>query len=114
RLVLGVDAFAEQMQYLKREGYRVVSLADFVDWVDGKRQLPKRSVVLTFDDGYHAFRDHAYPVLKPLGFSATLFVYTDYVGASRNAMSWEELKGLVAEGFDVQAHSKTHGDLRRA
>ena len=114
RLVLAADAFAEQMHYLKREGYRVVSLADFIEWIDGKRQLPRRSVVLTFDDGYHAFRDHAYPVLKQLGFTATLFVYTDYVGASRNAMSWDELKGLVAEGFDVQAHSKTHGDLRRA
>ena len=114
RLVLAADAFAEQMQYLKREGYRVISLAEFVEWIDGKRQLPRRSVVLTFDDGYHSFRDHAYPVLKQLGFPATLFVYTDYVGASRNAMSWDELKSLVTEGFDVQAHSKTHGDLRRA
>jgi peptidoglycan/xylan/chitin deacetylase (PgdA/CDA1 family) len=114
RLVLGADAFAEQMRYLQREGYRVVSLADFVEWVRLKRQLPKKSVVLTFDDGYQSFRAHAYPVLKKLGFPATLFVYTDYVGASRNALSWEELKRLAAEGFDVQAHSKTHGDLRRA
>jgi peptidoglycan/xylan/chitin deacetylase (PgdA/CDA1 family) len=113
RLVLGADAFAEQMRYLKREGYRVVSLADFVEWLRLKRQLPKKSVVLTFDDGYQSFRAYAYPVLKKLGFPATLFVYTDYVGASRNALSWDELKSLAAEGFDVQAHSKTHGDLRR-
>jgi peptidoglycan/xylan/chitin deacetylase (PgdA/CDA1 family) len=114
RLVLGADAFAQQMRYLKTEGYRVITLADFVEWVQGKRQLPKKSVVLTFDDGYQAFRAHAYPVLKELGFPATLFVYTDYVGASRNALSWDDLKALAAEGFDVQAHSKTHGDLRRA
>ena len=114
RLVLGVDAFGEQMRYLKREGYRVVTLAEFVEWLRLKRQLPKKSVVLTFDDGYQSFRNHAYPVLKELGFPATLFVYTDYVGASRNALSWDDLKSLVAEGFDVQAHSKTHADLRRA
>jgi peptidoglycan/xylan/chitin deacetylase (PgdA/CDA1 family) len=113
RLVLGADAFAEQMRYLKREGYRVVTLAEFVDWLRLKRQLPRKSVVLTFDDGYQAFRVYAYPVLKKLGFPATLFVYTDYVGAGRNALSWDELKSLAAEGFDVQAHSKTHGDLRR-
>ena len=113
RLVLGVDAFAEQMRYLKREGYHVATLAEFVDWTRLKRQLPKKSVVLTFDDGYHSFRDYAYPVLKKLGFPATLFVYTDYVGAGRNALTWDELKSLTAEGFDVQAHSKTHGDLRR-
>ena len=114
RLVLGADAFAEQMRYLRREGYHVVTLSEFVDWTRLKRQLPKKSVVLTFDDGYHAFRDYAYPVLKSLGFTATLFVYTDYVGGGRNALTWDELKRLVAEGFDVQAHSKTHGDLRRA
>jgi peptidoglycan/xylan/chitin deacetylase (PgdA/CDA1 family) len=41
-------------------------------------------------------------------------VYTDYVGAGRNALGWDDLKALQAEGFDVQAHSKTHADLRKA
>jgi len=91
-----------------------VSLAQFLEWRQMKRQLPMRTVVLTFDDGYRAFREYAYPILKELGFTATLFVYTDYVGAGRNALSWDELKTLAAEGVDVQAHSKTHGNLRRA
>ena len=114
RLVLGADAFAEQMRYLKANGFRVVSVAEFVDWLHLRRQLPKKTVVLTFDDGYRSFRDYAYPVLKELRFTATLFVYTDYVGAGRNALNWDDLKALAAEGFDVQAHSKSHADLRRA
>ena len=114
RLVLGAPQFEQQMRYLKAQGYRVVSLAEFLEWMQLKRQLPKRAVVLTFDDGYRAFREHAYPVLKELGFTATLFVYTDYVGAGRNALTWDELRALAAEGFDVQAHSKSHADLRRA
>jgi len=114
RLLLGASQFEQQMRYLKAQGYRVISLSDFIDWLQLKRQLPKRAVVLTFDDGYRAFREYAYPVLKELGFPATLFVYTDYVGAGRNALSWDDLKSLAAEGFDVQAHSKTHADLRRA
>ena len=113
RLVLGTDAFAEQMKYLKAQGYRVVSVAEFVEWLNLKRQLPRKTVVLTFDDGYRSFREYAYPVLKELRFTATLFVYTDYVGAGRNALNWDELKALAAEGFDVQAHSKSHSDLRR-
>jgi peptidoglycan/xylan/chitin deacetylase (PgdA/CDA1 family) len=113
RLVLGVDAFTEQMRYLKANGFRVVSVAEFVEWLQLKRQLPKKTVVLTFDDGYRSFREHAYPVLKELRFTATLFVYTDYVGTGRNALGWDELKALAAEGFDVQAHSKSHSDLRR-
>jgi len=113
RLLLGASQFEQQMRYLKAQGYRVISLSDFIEWMQMKRQITKRAVVLTFDDGYRAFREYAYPVLKELGFTATLFVYTDYVGAGRNALSWDELKALNAEGFDVQAHSKTHADLRR-
>ena len=113
RLVIGVDAFTEQMRYLKAKGYRVVSVGEFVDWLHLRRQLPRKTVVLTFDDGYRSFREHAYPVLKELKFTATLFVYTDYVGTGRNALNWDDLKALTAEGFDVQAHSKSHGDLRR-
>jgi peptidoglycan/xylan/chitin deacetylase (PgdA/CDA1 family) len=114
RLVLAASSFEEQMRYLKREGYHVISLKEFVEFMSFKRQLPRKSVVLTFDDGYRAFREFAYPVLKELGYTATLFVYTDYVGAGRNAFSWDDLKELGTEGFDIQAHSKTHADLRRA
>lgn len=114
RLVLAASRFQEQMRHLKANGYRVVSLGEFVEFTRLGGQLPRRSVVLTFDDGYRSFRQFAYPVLKDFGFAATLFVYTDYVGAGRNALSWQDLRELLAEGFDVQSHSKTHGDLRRA
>ena len=114
RLVLAAASFREQMRYLKTNGYRVVSLADFVEFSRLNRQLPQRAVVLTFDDGYRAFKDLAYPVLKELGFTATLFIYTDWVGAGRGALSWADLRELSAAGMDIQAHSKTHADLRRA
>ena len=114
RLVLAVAKFQEQMRYLKDNGYRVISLLDFVEWTKLGRQLPQRSVVLTFDDGYRSFKQYAYPLLKELGFTATLFVYTDYVGAGKNALTWQDLRELQTEGFDVEGHSKTHGDLRRS
>ena len=114
RLVLAAASFREQMQYLKTNGYRVVSLADFVAFTRLGGQLPQRAVVLTFDDGYRSFKDYAYPVLKELGFTATLFIYTDWVGAGRGALSWNDLRELAAAGFDIQAHTKTHADLRRA
>src|SRR6476659_7286159 len=114
RLVLAAASFREQMQYLKTNGYRVVSLADFIEFTHLGRQLPQKAVVLTFDDGYRSFKDFAYPVLKDLGFTASLFIYTDWVGAGRGALSWNDLRELSAAGFDVQAHTKSHADLRRA
>ncbi len=113
RLLMAVSKFEEQMRYLKAQGYRVVNLREFRQFIEGKRQLPRKAVVLTFDDGYRSFREYAEPILKELGFSATLFVYTDFVGGGRNALSWKDLRELKEAGFDVEAHSKTHTDLRR-
>jgi peptidoglycan/xylan/chitin deacetylase (PgdA/CDA1 family) len=113
RMLMAAKKFEEQMRYLKAQGYHVISLRQLLEAVSLRRQLPAKSVVLTFDDGYKSFRQHAEPVLRELGFTGTLFVYLDYVGGGRNALSWQDLRELAAAGFDVQAHSKTHGDLRR-
>jgi peptidoglycan/xylan/chitin deacetylase (PgdA/CDA1 family) len=113
RLLMAASKFAEEMRYLKDRGYRVISMREFLEFSEGKRQLPRKAVVLTFDDGYKSFREFAEPILKQLGFTATLFVYTDFVGAGRNALSWRDLKELQDAGFDIEAHSKTHADLRR-
>ena len=107
-----MTAFEEQMRYLKREGYHVITLKRFLEFAALRQQLPRKTVVLTFDDGWKSFKEHAYPILKELGFPATLFIYTDFVGA-RIALSWSEIKDLAQEGFDIEAHSKTHDDMRR-
>ena len=112
RLLMSASAFEEQMRYLKREGYHVITLKQFIDFAALRQQLPRKTVVLTFDDGWKSFKEFAYPVLKELGFPATLFIYTDFIGA-RIALTWPELKELVQEGFDIEAHSKTHEDMRK-
>jgi peptidoglycan/xylan/chitin deacetylase (PgdA/CDA1 family) len=112
RLLMSASAFEEQMRYLRREGYRVITLRQFLDFASLKRQLPRKTVVLTFDDGWKSFKEYAHPILKELDFPATLFIYTDFIG-TRTSLSWAELKELAQEGFDIQAHSKTHEDMRR-
>jgi peptidoglycan/xylan/chitin deacetylase (PgdA/CDA1 family) len=106
-----VRNFEAQMRQLHDEGFQTVSLADFLAFTAGRRQLPRRSVLLTFDDGYKSFVQYARPTLKDYGFGATLFVYSDFIGAG--GLSWSDLRALITQGFDVQAHSKTHGNLRR-
>jgi peptidoglycan/xylan/chitin deacetylase (PgdA/CDA1 family) len=112
RLLMSASAFEEQMRYLKREGYHVITIKEFLEFSALRQQLPRKTVILTFDDGWRSFKEYAYPILKELEYPATLFIYTDFVGA-RIALSWAELKELAQEGFDIQAHSKTHDDMRR-
>jgi peptidoglycan/xylan/chitin deacetylase (PgdA/CDA1 family) len=116
RLTIAASAFAEQMRYLKAEGYHAVGLDAFLAYLLQHRQLSRNSVVIAFDDGHKGFLQYAQPVLKELGFPAVLFVVTDQIGQHVNPafLTWGELRDLIADGFEVYAHSKTHQDLRQA
>lgn len=104
--------FYEQMKYLKDEGYRVITLDQLMDFVDFKGDIPDKSVVITFDDGWKSMLTRAYPILRDFGFPATLFVYTDFVG-TKSGLSWDDIKTLSKNGIDIQCHSKTHRYLSR-
>jgi peptidoglycan/xylan/chitin deacetylase (PgdA/CDA1 family) len=112
RLSIAAKTFDAQIAQLHADGFHALSLADFMAFTAGRRQLPRRSVLLTFDDGYKAFIQYARPILKDYGFGATLFVYTDFIGGG-SALSWQDLRTLSLQGFDVEAHSKSHANLRR-
>lgn len=70
--------FSEQMQLLKTE-FNVISLLDLVDKITKKEPIPENSIVVTIDDGYLDFYEHAYPVLKELNFPATIYVVSDFI-----------------------------------
>lgn len=111
RMVIAPDTFAAQLDYLARNGYRVIRLSDLVDFLQGKGQLPKRAVVITFDDAHISAYQHAYPLLKKYGFPATMFLYTDFLGA-KEALNWTQMQEMARSGLiDFQAHSKTHSNL---
>ncbi len=111
RLTVTPAAFAAQMDYLARNGYHVVPLSRLSDFLAGKEPLPRKSVVITIDDGYRATYDIAFPVLKQHGYSATVFLYSDFVGAP-DALGFAQMRELVASGLiDIQPHSKTHSNL---
>ncbi|HEX5355990.1 MAG TPA: polysaccharide deacetylase family protein [Aquabacterium sp.] len=111
KMTVSATAFAEQLDWLKRNGYHVLKLADLRAWLDGQRALPLKSVVITVDDGYASFYHQAYPLLRQYGMPATLFVYTDFIGAG-DAVDWAELQEMSRSGLvDVQSHSRTHRNL---
>ena len=111
RLVVTPEAFAEQLAYLARNDYRVIPLTDLIRFLEGKKSLPKRAVVITIDDGYASSYKYAYPLLKKYRFPATAFIYSDFIGAS-DALSWDQMQEMMASGLiDVQPHTKTHANL---
>ena len=116
KMVVAPTSFEAQMNWLVRNDYRVIRLADLEAFLAGERALPRRAVVLTFDDGYESVHRHAFPVLRRLGLPATVFVYTDFLGGG-DALTWPQLQEMQASGLiDIQSHSKSHRNLieRRA
>lgn len=117
---VGRSVFARQMTALARAGWRTLSLAEFANLRTAHRAL--RTFLLTFDDGYAALAEHAYPVLADLGFTATTFLITDYVGKTNTwdvrytwhrlrHLSWTEVERWRARGFQFGSHGATHSRL---
>jgi len=107
------SVFEQQMRFLKEEGYSVISTAELGEFLAFRRAIPGKAVVINLDDGYRSTYDIAYPILKKYGFTATLFIYTAFIGASRNALTWDQLKTMKADGFEVGSHSVNHVDLSK-
>ena len=112
-LCVTAKAFEQQIKYLKEHGYRVITMAELFGFLQYRHGIPGRSVVITFDDGYRSFYDIARPVLKKYGYTATLFVYTDFIGHSGNTLTWDQLKQIKAEGFEIGSHGVSHTDLTK-
>lgn len=109
--------FVEQMTALRADGCEVVPL----DAVSGVREPDGRvRVAITFDDGYRS-QAWAAGVLREFGFPATFFVVPRFLDGIRTPaayweswghLDWDDAGVLLAEGFDIGAHSATHPDLR--
>jgi len=71
------SAFREQMGHIARY-YRCISMPELLDAIERKAPLPKRCILITFDDGYSDFAEIAWPILKKLRLPATMFVPTAF------------------------------------
>ena len=101
--------FEQQMKYLVTRGYHTVTLDEVHEWEMGRRNLPAKSVVLTFDDGEESAYDYVYPVLEKYGLKATMFVVTSRVGTRWNGMQcvdWKQLREMQRSGLvDIESHT---------
>lgn len=115
--------FAAQMRFLKGFGFRVLRLDEALACLGGAQPLPRRAVVLTFDDGYEGFLRHALPELQRHGFPALVYLVSGYLGGTADwfakdpgraiprLLSCEQVRALRAAGIDFGSHTATHPKL---
>jgi peptidoglycan/xylan/chitin deacetylase (PgdA/CDA1 family) len=115
-------AFARQMGWLARRRYTPIDLDTLLAGRNGTLPLPRRPVVITFDDGYQGCADYAAEVLAHRGFVAVFYVVAGLigqtsrwlapiVGAEFPLMGWSTLRALERSGIRYGAHSLSHPRL---
>jgi peptidoglycan/xylan/chitin deacetylase (PgdA/CDA1 family) len=106
-----------QCSLLSKYGFHSVTMGQLASG-----DLPRRPVVLTFDDAYVNFHTAALPILKRYGFTATVFVVTNQIGGSnvwdtalgdvsQPLMNLEQIKDCLANGIEIGGHTVDHLDL---
>ena len=112
-------AFRRQIKILQAGNYKFVTISKLRNTLESDKV-----VAITFDDAYRSAYTHAYPVLKELNAPATIYVITDYVGEENRwdlnvgnitfqHISWEELKELKENGWEIGSHTLSHRDMRK-
>jgi peptidoglycan/xylan/chitin deacetylase (PgdA/CDA1 family) len=104
RYVLPRDAFRSQMNWLQRDHWRGLCVSEALNYPGGN------SVALTFDDGCETDLITAAPILKDIGFNATFYVTTGFIGKP-GYLSPAQLRQLHSLGFEIGCHSMTHAYL---
>lgn len=82
--VIDLENFEEQLKYLKEAGYKTLTTQEFLDWKNGKIEVPFKSVLITFDDGFLSNYEYAFPLLKKYDMNATVFVIGGYMKQEEN------------------------------
>lgn len=114
--------FRRQMVWLRRLGYRGLSMAQLLPYLQGEKR--GKVVGISFDDGYRNAYEHAMPVLEECGFHATNYFVARQIGGSNvwdrdegvppaPLMDRDELRAWTAAGHEVGSHTLNHPDLPR-
>lgn len=111
-LTVSPDLFEQTLAKLADQGVETVTMADLFEHFAGGQALPKRSVVLTFDDGYDDAYEHAFRLLKARQMVGTFFVTTDFLERP-GYLTWAQVQEMADAGMEIAAHSMNHADFTK-
>lgn len=116
RFSIDLNTMKRQIRYLKKN-YQFITLSDVEKYIKGETKITKPSIVLTFDDGYKDILQIR-NFLNKQNIKPTLFLLSDTknanieeIGRKMLYLSNHEIKGLIANGWEIGCHSSTHSNL---
>lgn len=107
---LSAEHFEKHLQYIKANGYTTLTFDELKEYLKDGKDVPHKSILITFDDGYRSQYNIAYPLLREYGMKATFFVITAKID-TLGFMSWDELEEMRDVGFQIASHTHSHSEL---
>ena len=104
---VSAEAFERQLAFLVRHRYRVLSLDELIGFLERGERIPRRSVVITFDDGYEETYTVAWPLLQHVGFPMTVFVTPGEIGLPGFA-TWDQVLEMSRDAVTIGSHTMHH------
>lgn len=101
------ERFEKHLQYLREHNFDVLTLDELVDAIKSQTALSRKTVALTFDDGYLDNFTNAFPLLKKYNVPATMYITPDLVGQP-GYMNWEQLREMQQSGITIGSHTRRH------
>ena len=109
-LAVAPTLFTQQMDYLKAQGYHTITFNQLFNALYYAGPLPKKPIILTFDDGYDDAYKFAYPILKAHGFSGMFYIITGKIGW-QGQMTWGQMYSMLQNGMQMGSHTIHHVDM---
>lgn len=105
--------FERQMMYLKNHGYETITVEQLYDFMKYGKLLPKKPIMITFDDGYLGNYEYAYPLFKKIGYKGIINVIVKNVPSQTNMVvtpyphfDWAKAKEMASSGvIEIESHT---------
>lgn len=101
------EIFDAQMKHLGDAEYTIVSFTDLENHYQKKAPLPKKPIIISFDDGWSDQFQYAFPILKKYRYSAAFFMFTNSID-TRGFITWDQLREMQKAGMTIGSHSRSH------
>lgn len=102
RLIVSPETFERQMRFLRERKYNIILLDELAELIREKKNIPARTIVITFDDGYKDNYTYAFPILKKYKIPATMFIIIDEVSRPQgDRLSWDDILRMQDSGLVV-------------
>lgn len=107
--------FEQQLAWLAAHHYRIARLRAVVDGLRGTAPpMASPAAVITIDDGHRSVYTELFPIIRRERIPVTLFIYPSAISHASYALTWAEIKEMLASGLvTVQSHTYWHPDFRK-